>query len=79
MMIDRCGDALHHGCRLVALHGTEPFALARFGWPLEKPEEVVSRQLAIAEAGIMPILVGYSQGGGLAGFLGSTRQIDALG
>ncbi|MGH8927698.1 MAG: alpha/beta hydrolase [Acidimicrobiia bacterium] len=79
MMINRCSEMVHQGCRLVALHGTEPSASARFGWPLGDSEQVVSSQVHEVGELVRPILVGYSQGAGLAGYLAWGQHLHCAG
>jgi alpha-beta hydrolase superfamily lysophospholipase len=78
-IIDRYTAGLEHGCRLLALHGTEPYATGRFGWPLEDAERVVLSQLSAFPWLVSPIVCGFSQGAGLAGHLAWTGTVDCIG
>jgi predicted esterase len=79
MMVDRCAFALHWGIRIVALHGTAPAASERFGWPLTNSEQVVTRQLEEVGDLAEPIMIGFSQGGGLAGYLAWSHHVASAG
>ena len=79
VMIDRCASAAHRGCRLIALHGPEPYASNKYGWPLDDCERAVIDQLATADAVHLPILLGFSQGAGLAAWLGLSGAVPCTG
>ncbi|HEU4751019.1 MAG TPA: hypothetical protein VFT54_08170 [Acidimicrobiia bacterium] len=78
-MIDRCASAAEDDLRMLALHGPEPYASNRFGWPLEDCEQAVIDQIAAAEEVVTPILVGFSQGAGLAGWMAWSGRVPARG
>ena len=79
MMVDRCASAVERGWRVVALHGTAPAAAERFGWPLTNCEQVVTQQLEEVGDLVAPIMIGFSQGGGLAGHLAWSGHIASAG
>lgn len=79
VMIDRCAPLTRYGCRLIALHAPEPYASNRYGWPLEDCEQAVANQLATAAAVDAPILLGFSQGAGLAAWLGLSGTVPCSG
>lgn len=79
LMIDRCASGSDHHTRLLALHGPEPYASNRFGWPTDNCETVVIHQIAAAGGVTTPILVGFSQGAGLAGWMAWSGRIPARG
>ncbi len=78
-MIDRCASAAEDDLRVLALHGPEPYASNRFGWPVEDCEQSVIDQLDSAGEVVTPILVGFSQGAGLAGWLAWSGRVSARG
>lgn len=78
-MIDRCAAAAEDDLRVLALHGPEPYASNRFGWPVEDCEQAVIDQLDSAGEVVTPILVGFSQGAGLAGWMAWSGRIPARG
>lgn len=78
-MIEHCVSALDVGCRLLALHGPEPFASHRFAWPSLGAEQVVSEQLQNAGPLVTPILLGFSQGAALACNLVASGAIECRG
>jgi predicted esterase len=78
-MIDRCASAAEDDLRMLALHGPEPYASNRFGWPVESCEQAVIDQLDSAGEVVTPILVGFSQGAGLAGWMAWSGRVPARG
>jgi predicted esterase len=64
---------------MLALHGPEPYASNRFGWPLEDCEQAVIDQFASAGEVVTPILMGFSQGAGLAGWMAWSGRVPAQG
>ena len=64
---------------MLALHGPEPYASNRFGWPVQSCEQAVIDQLASAGEVVTPILVGFSQGAGLAGWMEWIGRVPARG
>lgn len=79
LMLDRCASALERGWRIVGLHGTDPAASEGFGWPRTNSEQVVTHQLEEVGDLVAPIMIGFSQGGGLAGHLGWSGFIASAG
>jgi hypothetical protein len=79
LMIDRCDSGSDQHTRLLALHGPEPYASNKYGWPLDGSEKVVIDQWVAAEPVIDPILIGFSQGAGLAGWMAWSGSVPARG
>jgi predicted esterase len=79
LMIDRCASGSDQHTRLLALHGPEPHASNKYGWPLDGTERVVVDQWVAAGQMVDPILIGFSQGAGLAGWMAWSGRIPARG
>ena len=78
---ERCEFAVELGFRVIAFCGDEAYASNRWGWSLASGDLSCVRQTESLGNLVNPLLVlGFSQGGGLAGYLGWSGSIrcDAL-
>jgi len=78
-MIGRFEHALSMGYRLICLRGDEPYSRTRQGWSNSRGDQHALRQLEAVGHLTGPVLVGFSQGAGLAAHLSWSGQYPCKG